>query len=323
MRRKIKGQNGKLVVILSISLMVLCIIIILASGSLIKNIWSQKLGVVSEEKKEALEKGEKGRKEKEVLESKPITYEEVAEQMKKEDIEKFGPQVPFLIERIREKMKNKTLCPPDREDMDILYLGRSRDPRAVSILIEVMRDYEGKSARVQAIRALEMINDRTVIPALEEALKDKEEKVRLFAAFTLTGFNEKSKPLPILIEALKSNLSSGFKQTALDGLTKIGNEEARIAIREALDDKDEMVRLFAAYDLIKLGEESLAFPVLVDIIKNSKDKFLKESALGGLVRIGDEKAISVIKCALNDEDDYVRRSALRYLEVLGKKLKKY
>jgi len=223
--------------------------------------------------------------------SKPLSYEEAIKQMKEKDIKEFSPQVPSLIEEIRRKMKNKTLCPPDKEDMSILYLGRSRDPRGVPILIEVIKNYEIIPARIQAIEALGMIRDRSVIPLLEDLLEDKEIKIRLSAAYTLVdnlvGFNEKNlKTLPIFIAVLKSNLSAGFKQTALDGLEKIGNDEAITAIGEALNDKDKLVQRFALYNL-------------------------KE--------IGNEKAISYIKKALSSEYKEVREKAQEMLKEIERK----
>ncbi len=219
---------------------------------------------------------------KKVEKIKSLTHEEALEQMRKEDIGKFSPKVLSLIERVKKKMNNKTLCPPDREDMDILYLGISRDSRAIPILIKVIKNYEGRGARVQAIKALGMIEDKSAIPileeVLEESLKNKDIWMTLKTIHSLCNIdiNAGLKHLSILINILKNDIRIDDKQEVLDILAKIGNKEAIIAIKEALEDENKETRYFAIYALRDIKDKKGIFYIKEAL--SSKHKDVQENA---------------------------------------------
>ncbi|MEW6608664.1 MAG: HEAT repeat domain-containing protein [bacterium] len=225
---------------------------------------------------------------------------------------KLKPQVPSLIKSVRKAMKDKTLCPPDYEDMRLLDLGRAEDPRGIPVLIEVLKTYEVAEARVQAASALGGIKDKSVINALKEALNDENKKVRGSASCALALSGEIELVLPLLIKA-----------KAFIFLKDLGIKEAIPAMKAALQDKDIKVRLEAALSLINLDPDNskvLIFPVLRDALKDN-DKWIRNEALCCLAEIGDrdKEAFHLLKEGVNDKDEYIRRTTLRLLERLGRK----
>ena len=115
-----------------------------------------------------------------------------------------------------------------------------------------------------------------------------------------------------------------IKFKALIGLAKIGTEEAKSIIREALNDKNPSVRLKAAHIVTDLGEGSLVIPVLEELIKDPNVDNVKSgtrsSAIFCLQKIGNERAISIIRdAALNDKDKEIQKRAKEALERINKR----
>ncbi|MEW6609321.1 MAG: HEAT repeat domain-containing protein, partial [bacterium] len=193
-------------------------------------------------------------------------------------------EIPKIIEEIKRKMKNETLYPLDHEDMSIFYVGVSRDPKAIPVLIEVLKNYKtpkarSTEARRDAAEALGRIGDKSAIPALIEALEDRDILVRSEVARVLVELGEKTKPLPILISLAKGE---NMDEWSID-LSGYGN---------------------FTDDTLKRN---------INKTKNS----IRYSALGSLERIGNEKAILVIKELSKDEDQNIQYIANRILKRLG------
>jgi HEAT repeat protein len=92
------------------------------------------------------------------------------------------------------------------------------------------------------------------VPELMAALKDRDPKVRSYAARHLGGFGTKAEPaIPALIEALRDE-DKDVRKGAAHGLRRIGRtaRAAIPALKESLNDSDRAVRQEAAYALIQL-----------------------------------------------------------------------
>ncbi len=93
--------------------------------------------------------------------------------------------------------------------------------------------------RRAAAEALGKIGDPQALPALIEALKDKDSGVREVAAGALREIGPQA--LPALIEALKDK-DSEVRRAAAEALGKIGGPQALPALTEALKDEVRWVR---------------------------------------------------------------------------------
>jgi HEAT repeat protein len=151
------------------------------------------------------------------------------------------------------------------------------------------------------------------IPTLLQALNDKSMATRLLVAKTLGKMGVKN-GIPILIQALNV-MDRDVHELAVSGLIKIG-AAAIPALIEALKDKDNQIRISAAWALGSIGETAkAAIPALIEALKdhNSRFRAIAGEALGAIG--GEAKAaIPALMEALKDKDRIVRRSAAEALK---------
>jgi len=85
-------------------------------------------------------------------------------------------------------------------------------------------------------------------------------------------------------------------------------KRAKAALKNMLRDSAPVVRIAAAEAMCDWGEEKEALPVLVEALKNKTDKARLYAAIA-LGRIGEKArpALAQIKAGLKDKDNYVRR----------------
>jgi HEAT repeat protein len=224
-----------------------------------------------------------------------------------EEREKLKKKVPELIEKL------KTAKGFKRERI-ILELGRSRDPRAVKALANVVlvdTDIKIRSFAIERVGLLGYYQNEDVtlkealddlaVPALKTVLDNENLEVKTAEALYRLG--EKSLARPILL-----------KRGSFGVLVDAGDEAVVPYLKAGLRSEDPSERLVASYSLIDFNEISLALPVLEDIVKRCDDKFIRASAIGALEKINTEKALSIIESALKDEDPYVRREAKKAIK---------
>ncbi len=192
---------------------------------------------------------------------------------------------------------------------------------AVPALREALKDRD-KEVRRSAAYALEQIGAEaaSAVPELKEALKDRDKKVRRSAAYALEQIGaEAASAVPELKEALKDR-DKEVRRSAANTLQEIGAEAASAVpeLREALKDDDKEVRRTTAYTLELLGAEAAsAVPDLRAAVHNDSDKEVRRSAIYALEKIGVEASavVSDLRTALRkDSDKEVHRTAA---EVLG------
>ncbi|MEW6621340.1 MAG: HEAT repeat domain-containing protein [bacterium] len=193
-------------------------------------------------------------------------------------------EIPKIIKEIKTKMKEETLYPLTHEDMSITYVGLSRDPKAIPVLIEVLKNYKTTGARSAEARrdsaeALGQIGNKSAIPSLIEALEDKDILVCSTVAKVLVALGEKTKSLPVLISLAKGENMDKWS-IDLSGYGDFTSDE----LKKVIDKTKKTIRYKALRDL---GE------------------------------IGNEKAISVIKELSKDEDQNIQYIANRILKRLG------
>ncbi len=204
-----------------------------------------------------------------------------------------GKDVQSLIKELRER-KDGT------RQRVILLLSRSKDPRAIEPLAEVMLNSKDKGERAFAAQRLSVFHDKKTIPAFKKALKDKATVSN--AAIALYKFGEEKAVLPILEElAMKGNIAAlhCFGKVSKKGKI-IYDANAKQIYMKVLKGKNENSRIVAARHLVEMGEEFMAFPVAVKILKTSQKEQNKRMALDILEKIKDEKSLIEISKVQDD-----------------------
>jgi HEAT repeat protein len=180
-------------------------------------------------------------------------------------------------------------------------------------LIAVLRTNSDWRQREWAAKALGQIGDPAVIPALIQALQDKDD-VRLAAVKALReiGYDH---AIPALIQALQDNDES-VSDRAATALERMGTV-AILALIQALQDKEHWrVRYWAAKALGKIGDPA-AIPALIEALQDKewKESKVRLAAAEALGEIGGHHAILALIQALQDKEHW--RVCLAAVKALG------
>jgi len=175
--------------------------------------------------------------------------------------------------------------------------------------------------RKKAIEALGAIGaeDKRVIPALVESLKDKVALVQNAAAEALAFIGKDA--VPTLLELLKGNNRESRKWAAV-ALSSIGAEakDAIPALIESLEDKDPNLRNWAAAALGSMAPESKsAIPALIKSLAKEdlgSTQGRGSSTIEALSRFGPA-AVPALNEALKNPNVKIRASAAGSLTLIG------
>jgi hypothetical protein len=153
------------------------------------------------------------------------------------------------------------------------------------------------------------------IPDIErylDRLKSPSEQHRQKAASRLVKMGATA--VPALIEAIQDR-DENVRRHAMSALGKIGDASAVPALIASLLDRGSSVRRYAALALGEIGDAS-AVPALIEAIQDSHWD-VRRFAVEALGRFGDAPAVSALLGALYDSEWFVRSHAAEALNRLG------
>ncbi|ACK64836.1 HEAT domain containing protein [Rippkaea orientalis PCC 8801] len=152
-------------------------------------------------------------------------------------------------------------------------------------LIPALLD-ENSETRENAFKKLRELGDSVAVPALIEALQDKDWQVQAVAAYTLGRFGSEAKSaIPALSKAIKAE-NADVRFVAAKALGEIGSEAVVPALIEALQDKDENVRVNAAESLKKIAPEAkAAVPALTNALWDG-NWYVRSRAAATIAKLG-------------------------------------
>ncbi len=158
------------------------------------------------------------------------------------------------------------------------------------------------------------------LPTLIKALGDKDEAVRLNAAYELGTVGEAAVPALIEIwqEASRSGVETESFQHATYALSAIG-EPAVPALIDTLQEENESIRASAAYALGDIGAPAQeAVPSLTQAL-GDESAWVRRHATEALGIIGQpaQDTVSALSGMLRDEHYWIRDNAARALARLG------
>jgi HEAT repeat protein len=184
---------------------------------------------------------------------------------------------------------------------------------AIPALHEALRDKDEavRSGAAHALGEIRPVSQATTI-ALHEALRDTNDAVRSSAASALGKIRPVSQATIIALAGLLKDSCGDVASSAGTALGDIGPEakETVPALIEALKDKRHNVQQGAGWALGHIGKEAAAaIPALIGSLKDSALRWRATWALG---KIGDRALAAVIE-ALKDGDAQTRRNAAHAL----------
>ena len=199
-----------------------------------------------------------------------------------------------------------------QEELLIALLGVTGSSAAVGRLEEGLRSPIGER-RQGAARALGKIKCEESVQALESALGDEDQIVRISAADALGAIGSE-KATDELIRALRAE-AEYVRSSAAEALGRIGSDKAVDALIHALGDEEKYVRSSAARALGTIGSEKATDELIRALGDEEVD--VRGLAAEELGKIGSEKASDALIRALGDEEVDVRGFAARALGDIG------
>ncbi|MEB3292145.1 MAG: HEAT repeat domain-containing protein [Synechococcales bacterium] len=177
--------------------------------------------------------------------------------------------------------------------------------------------------RIQAMQAIANAGPdaEMAVPALTEALNDRNPKIRLTSAQTLGAIGARAKAaVPELMIALKDP-NEAVRMGATAAINKLGPiaKAAIPGLMEALSDTSPGVRSNAIFALASMGSEAkVALPHLMEALTDP-DPDIRKGAIAALGRLGKEAkpAVAGLAQLLHDPDAVVRLNALTALGRIG------
>jgi HEAT repeat protein len=227
---------------------------------------------------------------------------------------------PAAVPALAEDLTYRT-APEGGYAAAVYVLGRigAEAKAAVPALAEALKD-KNVDRRVEVAVTLWKINkDPAVMPVLVDALKDVTANghTRVSAAKALWQINKHPGAVPALVEVVKDvKVAAHMRISAAEALWQINKHPAAVlALIEVLKDKN--VRPIAAEALWQINKHPAAVPALVEALQD-RDNWISSPAARSLGRIGAEAKVAeaALVEALRDEDEGVRTSAAQSLKKL-------
>ncbi|GAK49745.1 Alr1903 protein [Candidatus Moduliflexus flocculans] len=154
------------------------------------------------------------------------------------------------------------------------------------------------------------------IPALSNALQDRDKDVRIVTANAL-GTIRHPDACDALIRALQDE-HVNVRYAAVEALSRIPSQKSVIPLTQILEYDEDWLKLPAIAALGHIGDYR-ATPYLTKI---SEHPLYMQTVIEALGNIGDERGIPAIIQALNSTDKEIRKTATMSMESMARKLDK-
>ncbi|MBS3781442.1 MAG: HEAT repeat domain-containing protein [Candidatus Thermoplasmatota archaeon] len=186
-------------------------------------------------------------------------------------------------------------------------LGMIGAEKALSPLIERLKEDPASTVRANAALALSNLESEECKTALKEAADDEDWKVRHDAAIAMGDFQEET--LEEKLCSLIKDEELEVRRKAINSLGEIGDEDKISEIQGHLE--DESLKKHAARAISKIGTKKAVEPL--EEIYYDGDQEIREIAVQGIGKIEREEISSVILDALEDDSWRIREEAAKIL----------
>jgi HEAT repeat protein len=174
------------------------------------------------------------------------------------------------------------------------------------------------NVRASAVAALASYADAPAVDAIIATAGDADTTVRYQVALTLSRF-ERTKPgqatVAIALEKLSRDDNARVREASLMGIAKFPNRRGATRVIEALEDRDEDVRL-AAISAVVENKFTDAIPRLRTMLRDP-DAVVRGNAANALRLFNDRNSLSAIEAMEREEKDesarFIARTAINSL----------
>jgi HEAT repeat protein len=157
--------------------------------------------------------------------------------------------------------------------------------------------------RIEACHHLRRMKDTDAVPKIALALKDEDPRVRTAAADALGDLGDRS-VVPALAEAIDFSVAGGSdretravneaNQQIATALGLLGDKAAVPPLLKLLRSRDRFVKLSAVEALGKLRDPAAVEPLLTIASDDNEEPFIVKKAIMALGDIGDPRAVPVV-----------------------------
>jgi HEAT repeat protein len=169
------------------------------------------------------------------------------------------------------------------------HLGCSEDDKRDNLVGALIRSLKDEDSRVRAASAkrLEQLGPAAsrAVPALIDALGDKDEEVRVWAAFALSEIGSDAVPPLIKLLGHKESLMRARAMSALRLMGGLAKPAIPVLLRIAENDDDVAVRCDAVDLLCHTGDESVISPVC-RLLESDKERLIRVCAAEAVGQFG-------------------------------------
>jgi HEAT repeat protein len=229
---------------------------------------------------------------------------------------KVKEAVPNLLEQLQKTENTSSIL------VTTYTLGQIQDARVIPILLDMASPAMKNPVRRRAsIITLGLFGDRSLIPILEETLKDESEILRVFAAGSL-GLLGSDKGLSIALMASQSEDFS-IRMHAVQALGLIGSRTVLAYLNEMLKRNPKKVEREAIeLAIFQINMKDLSNDERITGIKNKLLAIIKPTVstrwcLDELARVGGPTARMILDQVIrSDIDEGTRKEAIRKQKIL-------
>jgi len=253
-----------------------------------------------------------------------IALEDRDKRMREEALEQLKRLVDSsklrLLSSFFEKERDKRLR---EKGLDILKDIKRRE--VIPLLVKILREDESSSLRKKAIEILYQLPFPEALPALAKGVKDEEMDIRLFTLSLLAKKGDKR-----VIGALKVALKDKKEKVRLYALYTLGlisrmyppPSPALGGLLMALKDEEEKIVL-VALDIIKLFPEERIVPALEELFERRNSKRIRKKIVNCLVATRSQTALPLLFRILHstpykEEKEEIERAILELITPLSK-----
>ena len=214
--------------------------------------------------------------------------------------------------KLFELMKSEFVDVAEAAAASIALMGDESDSKIISNYIT---EESNNRLKKIAVQALTLINDDFSYNFLRDILqRQKDENLKGFIVKSLSFFN-KPEVSEILINMLRDS-SIVVREAAASSLVRINASDKIEKICAFINDKDEMVSIFAIKAVGKICKNSGCAERLMNVYHNSSTR-VKAAIIEALGNIGVDNSDFLYQ-ALDDENEDIRKEALNSIFVLNK-----
>lgn len=196
----------------------------------------------------------------------------------------------------------------------LIELADLEDPDGLPWLIRALGEDGADEVRAEAARLLEAWEEPAVVEGLCVALTDRDHKVRVAAAQSLSQLKTTQAGRDILPWAEHADVF--VRSSALRALRELRLADSAPVALQALNDSQASVRR-EAVGILGWLKQTTALPELARLLRDDPDTEVRRVAAGALGFAHDESVLYALEAALGDQQWQVREEAATTLGKLG------